>query len=211
MSEMTKGVLLGAGLMAVGFVLAFVLLSVRPSDESPSAAEVSTRPTEGPSVEPPAAAAPVPTPQSSRTDCNAIRGTGYRDDAERAFFLANCVQLPSAPTTSGAGPVQTSAQPNSTAPTPVLDQDLPVYRPTPIYNIFPEPTPAPAVPTSTVPYDPDDYLSSTNPPKDFCDYVDCIPSFWSGTSFVVQCRDGVYAKTGSRSPSCAEHGGVGRQ
>lgn len=49
-----------------------------PSSASPGA--VST----------PRGAAPTATAAAFRTDCAAIRGTDYRSEAERQWFLANC-------------------------------------------------------------------------------------------------------------------------
>jgi hypothetical protein len=41
-------------------------------------------------VSTPRNATPVPTALPDRTDCNAIRGTDYRSEAERQWFRQNC-------------------------------------------------------------------------------------------------------------------------
>lgn len=45
-----------------------------------------------------------------------------------------------------------------------------------------------------------------SPPADFCSYFACIPSFWKGQGYVVECQDGMYAKSGGRPGSCSHHG-----
>ena len=49
------------------------------------------------------------------------------------------------------------------------------------------------------------YIS--RPPADFCLYFDCISSFWSGSGYVIECRDGWFSKSGGISGSCSYHGG----
>jgi hypothetical protein len=68
-------------------------------------------PTPVPSPTPPPPPPPPPEPQS-RTDCNAIRATGYQTDAERTYFLANCVSSGQA---AGPAPARTATP----APRPV--------------------------------------------------------------------------------------------
>ena len=52
----------------------------------------------------------TPTPRPDRKDCDAIKGTDYRSETERAWYLANCretSQVPAAPrlrTASAEGP-----------------------------------------------------------------------------------------------------------
>jgi hypothetical protein len=47
-----------------------------------------------------------------------------------------------------------------------------------------------------------------NPPGDFCDYLECVDNFWTGTGYVVRCRDGAFSKTGGNSDACSGNGGV---
>lgn len=49
----------------------------------------------------------------------------------------------------------------------------------------------------------------TSPPAEFCTYFDCIPNFWNGRGYVVQCRDGLFSKSGGIQGSCSRHGGNG--
>jgi len=51
----------------------------------------------------------------------------------------------------------------------------------------------------------------TSPPSNFCDYFNCIPSFWKSTNgYVDQCTDGAYSHSGGRSGACSRHGGESR-
>ena len=48
----------------------------------------------------------------------------------------------------------------------------------------------------------------SSPPSNFCDYFNCIPSFWQSTKgYVEECQDGTYSHSGGRSGSCSSHGG----
>jgi len=50
------------------------------------------------------------------------------------------------------------------------------------------------------------------PPSNFCNYFNCIPSFWEpddpGDGYVVQCSDGMYSQSGGERGACSYHGGV---
>ena len=61
-----------------------------PDNASVTPAPAPTRP----SVPPPAALAPTATPLPDRTDCASIRGTDYHSEAERDWYLANCLPTP---------------------------------------------------------------------------------------------------------------------
>jgi predicted secreted Zn-dependent protease len=85
------------------------------ADDPPPVVEATV----GLDVAPTIAPSPVPAPTSApspqvvalpdRTSCGEIRGTAYRSEAERAFFLQSCVQA--APAASGSSPpvINTSA------------------------------------------------------------------------------------------------------
>ncbi|SIN35202.1 hypothetical protein [Micromonospora cremea] len=58
-----------------------------------------------------------------------------------------------------------------------------------------------------------DFCSGTRirrPAAEVCDWFDCVPQFWAGRGYLVQCRDGSVSLTGGRSNACAEHRGVRR-
>ncbi|MET8356371.1 hypothetical protein [Micromonospora sp. NPDC005171] len=48
------------------------------------------------------------------------------------------------------------------------------------------------------------------PAAEVCDWFACVPQFWSGRGYLVQCRDGSVSLAGGRSNACAEHRGVRR-
>jgi hypothetical protein len=50
----------------------------------------------------------------------------------------------------------------------------------------------------------------TSPDPDFCSYFTCISSFWNGTSYIVQCGDGAFSKSGGHTGVCSTHGGFRR-
>ncbi|MFF5177639.1 hypothetical protein ACFY2Q_06390 [Micromonospora sp. NPDC000316] len=46
------------------------------------------------------------------------------------------------------------------------------------------------------------------PAAEVCDWFECVPQFWAGRGYLVQCRDGSVSLTGGRSDACAKHRGV---
>lgn len=74
---------------AVGvFLQVCIVYAVLDDGGGGSASSPPQRPTVG---QTPRAATPVSTALADRRDCNAIRNTDYRSDAERQWFIANCV------------------------------------------------------------------------------------------------------------------------
>lgn len=51
----------------------------------------------------------------------------------------------------------------------------------------------------------------SSPPANFCDYFDCVSTFWANTKgFVVQCSDGTFSQAGGRQEGCSDHRGYRR-
>ncbi|MEU0155452.1 hypothetical protein [Micromonospora fulviviridis] len=48
------------------------------------------------------------------------------------------------------------------------------------------------------------------PAAGICDWFGCVPGFWSGRGWLVQCRDGTVSLTGGQRESCAGHQGFRR-
>ncbi|SBT52426.1 hypothetical protein [Micromonospora auratinigra] len=48
------------------------------------------------------------------------------------------------------------------------------------------------------------------PAAGVCDWFDCVPGFWAGKGWLVQCRDGTVSLTGGQRDSCAGHQGFRR-
>jgi hypothetical protein len=95
--------------------------------------------------------------------------------------------------------------------------------PAPAPKPVPKPTPKPPAPkpvalsTCGAPSNPWGYnfcgrgSTISSPPDSFCDYFDCIPSFWDSTNgYVMECDDSMYSHSGGRSGSCSHHGGNNR-
>jgi hypothetical protein len=53
-----------------------------------------------------------------------------------------------------------------------------------------------------------------NPPSNFCDYFNCLASFWEsddpGDGYVVECADSTFSQSGGERGACSSHGGVSR-
>src|SRR5205823_13379095 len=50
-----------------------------------------------------------------------------------------------------------------------------------------------------------------NPPSNFCDFFNCISSFWQHTNgYVDECVDGTYSHSGGVQGACSDHGGEQR-
>lgn len=108
----------------------------------------------------------------------------------------------------------------SSAPT-AIPTDVPTLlptqppTPTPMPTQPPTPTPKPTQPPAPtgVNGNPWGYNFNSgnliyNPPANFCDYFNCIPSFWTSTNgYVDECNDDTYSHSGGRSGACSHHGG----
>jgi hypothetical protein len=90
----------------------------------------------------------------------------------------------------------------------------PTPKPVPTRPPAPKPTPKPTcVATNNNPwcynFTPGNLIYS--PPSAFCDYFNCIASFWTSTKgYVDECNDGTYSHSGGRSGDCSDHGGKDR-
>ncbi|WCN82505.1 hypothetical protein [Micromonospora sp. LH3U1] len=123
---------------------------------------------------------------------------------------------PSDPT--GGPEVAVAATP---APSPTVAPTL--VRPAPVLGTPPSkptksPRPSPSKsrdPRCGAPENPlgYDFCGGTRirrPAAEVCDWFDCVPQFWAGRGYLVQCRDGSVSLAGGRSNACAEHRGVRR-
>lgn len=122
--------------------------------------------------------------------------------------------VPEVPTLA---PVRNPPTPTPTAtrvlpkPTPAPTRTPPTPTPTPKR---PPPTPTPPAPTPCAnPCNPWGYNFAPGnliyrPPANFCNYFNCIPSFWKQTNgFVEECQDATFSHSGGRRGSCSDHGG----
>ncbi|MGN9808183.1 hypothetical protein ACTMSW_02330 [Micromonospora sp. BQ11] len=46
------------------------------------------------------------------------------------------------------------------------------------------------------------------PAAEVCDHFECVPEFWSGRGYLVECGDGSVSLAGGSSRACGAHGGV---
>jgi len=51
----------------------------------------------------------------------------------------------------------------------------------------------------------------TDPKPDICRYFHCIPNFWEGKGYMIECSDGKVSMSGGRQGSCSYHGGNRRR
>jgi hypothetical protein len=129
------------------------------------------------------------------------------------------------PTTAPAAlPTQAPAPKPTQAPVPkpttapiVSPTQAPAPKPTqapaPAQPPAPKPTQPPAPAQTGINGNPWGYnFNSGNliysPPANFCDYFNCIKSFWLSTNgYVDECNDGTYSHSGGRRGACSYHGG----
>jgi len=109
------------------------------------------------------------------------------------------------------------SSPTAIQPTPTpTHKPKPTPTPKPTVKPAPKPTPKPTPSCNAVnnnpwcyTFDPGNLI--TNPPSNFCDYFNCIASFWGADDpdggYVVECSDGAFSQSGGESGSCSHHGG----
>ena len=129
----------------------------------------------------------------------------------------------SAPTQAGAiVAVSVTTTPTATAsatPTP-KPKPTATATPRPVVHVTPtqrpQPTATHCVGVNNNPwcYDFNYGKTITYPPSTFCNYFNCIATFYApddpGDGYIVQCVDGTYSQSGGESGACSSHGGVGR-
>lgn len=121
---------------------------------------------------------------------------------------ATPTSLPTPDPTQKPTPTPTSTQKPTAIPTHALVPTQPPVQPTP--------TKATCQAVNNNPwcynFNPGTYI--TSPPSGFCNYFNCIPSFYEPDNpdggYVVQCSDGSYSQSGGERGACSCHGGVSR-
>ena len=113
-----------------------------------------------------------------------------------------------------ASPAVTSLPTPTPSPTP---SPTPTATPTPQPAIaptyVPQPTPLPptATPCPGINCNPWGYNFTPgnliyHPPGKFCNYFNCIASFWNGKGYVEECQDNTFSLSGGIQDSCSHHG-----
>src|SRR6516165_4592908 len=79
------------------------------------------------------------------------------------------------------------------------------------YSQFQQPYNEPTSPYAPPPLP---YTVPPRRPSGFCNYLNCIKSFYEpanpGDDYIVECNDGAYSQSGSERGACSYHGGVMR-
>ena len=145
-----------------------------------------------------------PTAQSTTAASHNTTGTGlFRSTPGATSAVAHATATATLAPTATAIPSPTP-QPTATA--------TPRPRPTATPRPQPTATPKPTCIPGAVNCNPWGYNFSSghyiySPPGSFCAYFACIGNFWNGSGYVMECKDGMYSKSGGHQGSCSYHGG----
>ncbi|WP_028569252.1 hypothetical protein [Salinispora tropica] len=141
-----------------------------------------------------APSAPSAPPDSSRTEVAAAATAGLAAEppaaTSTATATASATAATSATSATAAGAAATMA--GSPAPSPIAAPDLC------------------GAPTNPLGYgfcagDP-----IRKPVTEVCDWLDCVPGFWDGRGYLVQCGNGSVSLAGGSPRVCGQHDGVWR-
>jgi hypothetical protein len=111
-------------------------------------------------------------------------------------------------------PTDTPTPTATPSPTP---RPTPTVTPTPKPIVRATPTPRPQ-PTHCVGINNNPWCYNFSPggliytpPSGFCNYFNCIPTFYGsddpGDGYIIECQDGTYSQSGGESGACSYHGG----
>jgi hypothetical protein len=121
--------------------------------------------------------------------------------------------LLASPTRQAVSPTSEPTHVPTPKPTP-KPTFVPTHKATPRPTQPPTPTPCPGVNCNPWGYNFSAGKLIYYPPSNFCDYFNCISSFWGsddpGDGYVVQCVDGTFSQSGGESGACSYHSGVSR-
>jgi hypothetical protein len=155
-----------------------------------------------------------PTPMPATGMATARTGVAIQMNAPSPAPANKTIPTPRKPTHS----------PTSTPTVAPTATSIPTSTPIPAPTLAPMPTPVPtATPTQPVAaptgingnpwgfdFNPGAPIYGRYIPSSFCSYFSCIASFWQDgttTSYVVECQDGMYSRSGGLRGSCSRHGG----
>lgn len=125
---------------------------------------------------------------------------------------------PTPTSTPTANMTPTSTPIKAVQPTPTPTQAIIQPTPTPTHPA-PTPTPKPQpTPTQCVGVNGNPWCYDFSPgnliyypPNGFCNYFNCITTFYSsddpGDGYIIECQDGTYSQSGGESGACSYHGG----
>lgn len=120
------------------------------------------------------------------------------------------------PTATTQPTISATTAPKVTPTAQPTRQATPTPRPT--QRATPKPTPRPTQPAcQALNNNPWCYNFSPGkliyvPPSGFCNYFNCIPTFYGsddpGDGYIIECQDTTYSQSGGESGACSYHGGV---
>ena len=137
--------------------------------------------------------------------------------AQPTVAIATATATPTQAPTATDTPSPTPSPTATPKPTPKPTQLA--VKPTPKPTSRPQPTPIPkphCVAVNNNPwcynFSPGGYINY--PPSGFCNYFNCIASFYGsddpGDGYIVECNDGYYSQSGGERGACSYHNGVMR-
>jgi len=168
------------------------------------------------------------------TLCTCVASAAASGAASQTTSTPGIATSPTATSAVIVAPTPTPPSPEAVLPTPTRDtaslRPTPtpttvVVKPTPkptavVVKPTPAPTHAAVKPTPTPKAKPTGVNGNPwgynftqgnliyNPPSNFCDYFNCIASFWQHTNgYVDECQDGTYSHSGGVQGACSHHGG----
>ena len=157
-----------------------------------------------------------PQPKVAPTQTTSVAINNISPTATLSTTSTDTSTLSPSPTATPTATPSPTPKPNPTpSPTPKPDptpsptpKPSPTPRPT---RLAPRPTPCPGVNCNPWGYNFNAGNLIYNPPSNFCDYFNCIPSFWGrddpGDGYIIQCTDGDYSQSGGERGACSYHGG----
>lgn len=136
-----------------------------------------------------------------------VASTATHTTATTATATHAAANATSKPTATPKPQPTATPKPKSTATSRPQPTATPRSQPT-ATPVPAQPTPCPGVNCNPWGYNFNSGNYIYSPPSDFCNYFNCIPSFWSSTNgYVEECQDDTYSHSGGRSGSCSDHGG----
>ena len=152
----------------------------------------------------------------------ALTVIGAMSDAFSPHYHRTSEPVAGATQTPAARPRVEATQHAFVTPPPATPRPTVALTPAPTKAPTPVPTPVVVQTPATAPIDqacgapsnpfgynffgPGNTIAS--PPKAFCSYFNCIPSFWKSThGYVEECQDDMFSHSGGVQGSCSYHGG----
>ncbi|NLU80047.1 hypothetical protein HCA58_16980 [Micromonospora sp. HNM0581] len=118
---------------------------------------------------------------------------------------------PSDPTSTETAVAATGMPvPTGTTPAPRATGSAPTTRTSGSAKVSPKPEQRCGAPDNPMGYDFCGGQRVREPAREVCDHFDCVPGFWEGRGYLVQCENGKVSLAGGSPRACGLHGGVRR-